>query len=394
MRSNKQKLLSMKKYIFLCVLVFLVTVSCQQASKIEGSDYLQQKTPAPELRESDDLDKAVESLMQKHKVPSVSIALMQKGKTLSPRNYGIIQKGKTDKIDDQTVFSVGSVSKVANAIIVLKLMDEGKLDLDEDVNTYLKTWKIPANNFTKNNPITLRHILSHTAGFSVHGFADYYPGEKLPTPIQTLNGETPAKSGKVEVIFAPGSRFKYSGGGTTVAQQIVADVTGMPYEKAAAKILFEPMGLKRTSFANPLPSDFGNIAKAHNGNGEAVALPRGYQAMPEMAASGLWTTPSDFFRIFSVLLKRNDDKSTSYLSADILKDMITKQKNTQYGLGPRIEKYKDRTVVSHGGSNESYKAFFSIFWAEQTGFAVFTNSANGTALINELRPILEKYLNL
>jgi len=392
MKSKKQKLASMKKYILLTVLVFLVTVSCQQASEIKGRDYSQQQDITRDVRERDGLDSAVESLMKKHSVPGVSVALMQKGKAVTPRNYGIVQKGKTDKIDPQTMFSVGSVSKVANAIIVLKLVDEGKLDLDEDVNTYLKSWKIPSNEFTKDNPITLRHILSHTAGFSVHGFADYYPGEKLPSPIQTLNGENPSKSGKVEVIFAPGSKFKYSGGGITVAQQIVADITGMPYEKAAAKILFEPMGLKRTSYANPLPSDFGNIAKAHNGNGKAVALPRGYQAMPEMAASGLWTTPSDFLQIFSALLKTSEDKSSRYLSTDILKEMITRQKNTQFGLGPRTGRNKDRTFISHGGSNESYKASFKLFWDEKTGYAIFTNSASGSDFINELRPVLEKHL--
>ena len=382
----------MKKYILLCVLVFLVAISCQQTSQIEGRNYQQPKATASDLRESDSLDSAVESLMKKHKVPGISIALMQKGKALTPRNYGIIQKGKTDKIDPQTMFSVGSVSKVANAIIVLKLVDEGKLDLDEDVNKYLKSWKIPSNEFTKDNPITLRQILSHTAGFSVHGFADYYPGEKLPTSIQILNGESFAKNAKVEVIFAPGSKFKYSGGGITVSQQIVADITGMPYEKSAAKILFEPMGLKRTSFANPIPADFGNIAKAHNGNGKAVALPRGYQAMPEMAASGLWTTPSDFLQIFSALLKTNKNESERYLSSDILKEMITKQKNTQFGLGPVVKRDKDNAFISHGGSNESYKASFKLIWNEKTGYAIFTNSANGSDFISELRPILEKHL--
>ena len=394
MKSNKQDLLSMKKYILLCIFTFLVTVSCQHASEIEGSDYSQQRTPASDLRERDSLDSAIDSLMTKHNVPGISIALMRKGKALPPKNYGIIQKGKTDKINDQTVFSVGSVSKVANAIIILKLVDEDKLDLDEDVNKYLKSWKIPANNFTENNPITLRQILSHTAGFSVHGFADYYPDEKTPNTVQILNGAKPAKSNKVEVIFAPGSRFKYSGGGITVAQQIIEDVTGMPYEKAAARLLFEPLGLKRTSFANPLPSGFGNIAKAHNEQGKAAAMPRGYQAMPEMAASGLWTTPSDFLNIFSELLNTDKNKSARYLSAELIKDMTTKQKNTEFGLGPKIEQYKDFKVITHNGSNESYKAHFSIFWAEKTGFAVFTNSANGLDFIRDVKPILTKHLNL
>ena len=232
-----KKLLPLKKYILLFTLVFLVAVSCHQANKTEGSPYQKSEVPGSDFQNPDNLESAIDSLMKKHNVPGVSIALMKKGKVLPPKNYGIIQEGKTDKIDDQTVFSVGSVSKVANALIVLKLVDEGKLSLNENVNKYLKSWKVPPNEFTKNNPITLRHILSHTAGFSVHGFADYNPGEKIPTSLQILNGEKPAKSAKVKVIFAPGSRFKYSGGGTTVAQQIIMDVTGMPYEKGGGKDL-------------------------------------------------------------------------------------------------------------------------------------------------------------
>ena len=367
--------------ILLVATLFSAT-SCQQATKAGVNA---QKRGDAERFEN--IDSKVLALMKEHNVPGVSVALIKDGKPIQSRSYGIKQAGKTDVIDEKTVFSVGSVSKVANALVALKLVSDGKLDLDEDVNKYLKSWKVPASEFTKDNPITLRHLLSHTAGLSVHGFADYYPGETLPTPIQTLNGERPAKNGKVDVIFEPGSRFKYSGGGTTVVQQIIADVTGMPYEKATEKILFEPLGIKRASFVNPLPKEFGNIAKAHDRSGKAVALPRGYQAMPEMAASGLWTTPGELLKILT-------STKDGFLKSEIVEDMITSEKNTTYGLGPRIAKHDRGTLVSHGGSNESYKASFSILWEEKTGFAVFTNSGSGADLIRDLDPTIREELGL
>ncbi|MEM6803173.1 MAG: serine hydrolase domain-containing protein, partial [Bacteroidota bacterium] len=334
----------------------------------------------------------MEALMEKHKIPGLSIAFMKDMNPAEKRTYGFMQAGKEIPINTESVFSVGSVSKVGNAILTLKLVDEGKLKLDEDVNTYLKSWKIKQGPHNAEQVVTLRHLLSHTAGFSVHGFADYYPGEKLPNTIQILQSKGPAKNGKVKLIFPVGSKFKYSGGGITVIQQIIEDVTGLPYHEAAEKYLFKPLGLERSSYENPLPESFTNIAKAHNKKGEAVALPRGYQAMPEQAASGLWTCPEDLIRILSAVMKSESSSEKGFLSREIVKDMIDPEQASEFGLGPKITYRDDYHMVSHGGSNESYKAQFVLFWKRKTGYAIFTNGSNGTRLIRELEPFLEKYV--
>jgi len=381
------------KILFLFLVV--VNTSCKQniTSKklLNSSENLKNKS---ELK-TDSLDLKINALMTKHNIPGVNIALIENGKLNATRNYGVLQKGSIEKVDDQTMFSVGSVSKVVSAILTLKLVKEGKLNLGTDVNNYLTGWKVEQNKFNKDKPVTLRHILSHTAGFSVHGFDDYYPEEKLPTTLEILNGTRPAKNKKVELLFPVGSKFKYSGGGFTVIQKIIEDVIGLPYHQAASQILFETLKLERTTFKNTLPTTYGNIAKAHDKNGNPVALPRGYQAMPEMAASGLWTTLPDFSKLLTKLL--NDDKNdeTNLLSPKLIEDLITKEKHSEHGLGPYISLHKNYRIVEHRGSNDSYKSAFVLFWNERKGYIIFTNGSNGMDLIIELGKILEKhYLNL
>ena len=337
---------------------------------------------------------AVEELMSIYDVPGVSMAFMNDAKTSETKTFGVLQSGKKNPVDNETMFSVASISKVITAMLVLKFVDEGKIDLDRNVNDYLTSWKVQENESTKNGPVTIRHILSHTAGLSVHGFADYYPGETLPTTLQTLRGEKPAKNKEVRLILPIGEQFKYSGGGTTIIQMMMEDLTGLPFHEVAHQTLFKPLELKRTSFKNPLPGAYGNIAKAHNRNGKPVALPRGHQAMPEVAASGLWTTPSELMVLLSSLMQARQKENSEFLSAHLVEDMITPENQSEHGLGPKIEHRNNDRVVLHGGSNESYKAKFGLFWRKQKGYIVFTNGSNGSRLIKELEPLIELYLNL
>lgn len=340
--------------------------------------------------ESDSLTQIITSLMEKHHIPGVSILSINNGEIANEITIGIKQ-AKTDQlIDSSTMFSVGSISKVVNAVLVLKLVKEGKLDLDSDVNEYLTTWKVPLSKMTQDQPVTLRRILSHTAGFSVHGFADYQPGEKLPTTLQILNGSGPAKNRKVKVIFPVGSKFKYSGGGTTVSQLLVEEVTGLPYAEAAETHLIKPLGLNRSTYQNPLPSSYDNIAKAHGKRGQIRALPRAYEAMPEQAASGLWTTPRDLFAILKSLFE--SEHQDGLLNPELVSDMISKEENTAFGLGPKTTNRDGRLIIHHNGANDSYRAHWKVFWDDKSGYIIFTNGSNGSDLINELNPILDEFI--
>ena len=345
-----------------------------------------------ERNTNDELTDIISKLMERHQIPGVSVAFLKDGKLNTTITSGVLQKGKSKQVNDQTFFSVGSISKVVNAALVLKLVDQGKLDLDTDVNQYLTSWKVSKSSYTKTQPVTIRKILSHTAGFSVHGFADYLPGEELPKTREILNGQFPAKNEPVKLIFDVGSQFKYSGGGITVLQMLVEDVMGLPYHEAANRVLFAPLNMKRSSFKNPLPESLGNIARAHNDEGNPVAKPRGYQSMPEKAASGLWTCPTDLAILMENILVSYFSEDSTFLSQSIASDMLSAEQNSQFGLGPKKGNKDGHEIFFHNGANDSYRANFTISLTNRSGYIIFTNGSNGLEFIDELKPIIEQII--
>ncbi len=379
----------MKKPLFFISSLFFVVGIVAWSVK----PFSEPTSPTEQLNEYEKTleDADLSSRMAKYGVPGTSLAVIKNGKLDWAKGYGLIQAGKLEKVDSETVFSVGSVSKVGTAVMTLKLYEGQKIDIDTDVNNYLKSWKIPENQYTQSQAVTLRHIMSHTGGLTVHGFADFNPNETLPTTVQILKGEGPAKNSPVRVDIPVGSRYRYSGGGTTVEQMMIEDLTGQLFHEAAERILFQPLNMGRSSYENPLPGAMGNIAMAHNRSGRPVALPRGYQSMPETAASGLWTTPSDFAKIMIMLMQAYQGKH-HYLSQNTLQDMMTPVSPGTYGLGPRIRKETGDILFSHGGANESYRAHFIGSIHKQSGIIIFTNGTRGSELIDELLPLFEGLL--
>lgn len=325
--------------------------------------------------------------MAANNVPGMAVVVIDDGEIILSKGYGILSAGGAEAVDEDTVFSVGSVSKLINAALILRLVDAGKLDLDADVNGILRRWQVPASPFTASEKVTLRRLLSHTSGLSQHGFPDFNPGEALPTIIQTLNGQSPAKHEPVKLLFEPGSQMKYSGGGITVSQLVVEEVTGLSYDEAARQYVFAPLKMTRSSFENPLPVEHGNIAKAHNREGRTQALPRGYESMPEQAASGLWTSAKDMGLFLSAMLERRD-----FLSPEMWDQMLSRAPNSWHGLGPRLNGAGEMAVFHHGGSNNSYQAWFEGQPSNKDGLVVLTNGSGGRMLAYEYRDAVERAL--
>lgn len=322
--------------------------------------------------------------MDHYKVPGVGLAIIRNGRVWLAKGYGVKEAGTQDKVDADTVFSVGSVSKVVAAALTLKLTETEKLDLDRDVNEYLTSWQVPQSNFPSQAAVTLRMLMSHTAGFNLHGFGDFLPDEPLPTAVQTLNGESPAKHEPLAFLFPPGERFKYSGGGVTVEQLVISDVMQLPFEEVAAAHLFAPLGLTRSTFANPLPAAHGDIAKAHNREGQLAATPRGWEAMPEMAASGLWTSANELGQLV-VMLIQSYQQEGQFLPRDLVVDMMTEVSPSWHGLGPRLDGVGRTRIFHHAGANNSYRAWMEGHLETGDGLVILTNGSNGTALMMELR---------
>lgn len=360
---------------------------CGQAipSDLETRIHTVETSLGPRGNEDPAIRWGIEERMAHYRVPGVSIAVIDDGALLWAKGYGVKHAGASDPIDVETVFSVGSVSKVGTAAITLRLVDEGRLDVDRNVNDYLRRWTVPANEFTEREPVTLRRIMSHTAGLTVHGFADYLPGEALPDIIETLDGISPAKNAPVRVDLLPGSASRYSGGGTTVEQLVIEDVTQLDFVEAARRYVFEPLGMDRSTYENPLPAEHDNIARAHGSDGAPAALPRGWEAMPEAAASGLWTTPTDYSRLIIALVESYHGGGNTFLAYETARDMMTEVPPSIFGLGPEIDGEGPTRNFVHGGANDSYRAFMAGYLAEGDGLVVFTNGTRGEDLIREIR---------
>jgi CubicO group peptidase (beta-lactamase class C family) len=290
------------------------------------------------------------------------------------------------------LFSVGSISKMITAATALRLVAEGRLDLDRDINLYLRSWRIPeAPELTASSRVTMRMLLSHTSGLNVHGFEDYQPGESLPSLIEILNGAAPAKNEPIHLLFAPGTRMKYSGGGIMVVQQAIEDIAGVPLEIAASNSVLEPVGMRRSTFANPLPASLGNIAAAHGETGSPAALPRGWESFPELAASGLWTSANDLGAFLAALLRGYRGESR-WLPPALVAQMLTEVGPSWHGLGPRLDGAGATRIFHHGGSNDSYRAWIEGYPESGDGFVILTNGHGGGALLFEIRNALSDAL--
>lgn len=241
--------------------------------------------------------------MAYYHIPGVAVAVLRHGKVWQVKGYGLREAGTNDKVDGDTLFSAGSTSKVATAVMILRMVQAGKLDLDRNIDTYLTSWHVPATKDTPHPDVTLRMLMSHTSGFNVGGFPDFLPQEPVPTLLQTLDGLPPAKHHAVRLIYPPGSRYAYSGGGIEVEQQLLEDVTHTDFATVARTWLLDPLHMQRSTFESPLSASRGNIAKAHDEQGKLVALPRGWQSFPEQAASGLWTSANELGAMVATLIE-------------------------------------------------------------------------------------------
>jgi CubicO group peptidase (beta-lactamase class C family) len=222
----------------------------------------------------------------------VSIAVIKNYKIEWAKGYGWADSAAQRPVTTTSLFQAGSNSKSLNAVGVLKLIQQGKLDLDSDINTYLKSWKFPYDSLSKGKKITIANLLSHTAGLTVHGFPGYKREDSIPTLIQVLDGRKPANTDAVRSMYEPSMKYEYSGGGTTVSQLIVEDVTGKPYDVYMQENVLKPLGMTHSFYTQPPPSGKQQLlATGYYNDGKAVE--GNYHIYPEQAAAGLWTNPTD-----------------------------------------------------------------------------------------------------
>ena len=333
----------------------------------------------------------IEERLRKHRTPGVSVAVMHNGKIDWAKGYGVRRTGGTESVDSATLFQAASISKPVAAFAALRLVDQGRLTLDADINTVLTSWKVPDTSYTTSEKVTLRRLLSHSAGLTVHGFPGYASGAPVPTVVQILDGvRPPANTAPVRVNVLPGSLWRYSGGGFTVMQQALIDLTGKEFPALARELVLAPAGMKSSGYEQPLPeAKRGLAAIAHRGNGSVVAGE--WHTYPEMAAAGLWTTPTDLLLFARAVQLSLGGESHALLSQKLARELLTVQKG-QYGLGVALEGDGALKRFSHGGANEGYRCTFFAFADRGEGIAIMTNSDNGGAVANEIaRAVADVY---
>ena len=328
--------------------------------------------------------------MTHYKVPGVSVAFFDHGQIIWTKTYGFADVASKKPVTPDTLFQAASISKPVAALAALRLVQDGKLTLDEDVNVKLRTWKVPENAFTIKEKVTVRRILSHSAGLTVHGFAGYASDEPVPTVVQIFNGEKPANSEPIRVDIVPGTLWRYSGGGYVVLQTLLSDVTGKPFPQIMSELVLRPAGMTHSTYEQPLPQNrTSEAATPYRANGDPVK--GGAHTYPEMAPAGLWTTPSDLARVAMEVQAEYAGKSSKILSQDMARQMLTRQFGTS-GLGFGLESPGEKPRFSHGGANEGFRCNIEAYTDSGQGFAVMTNSDSGGELTEEIfRAVAKEY---
>ena len=318
-----------------------------------------------------------------YKVYGVSIAVIHNYNLEWARGYGMADVAEQRPVNTQTLFQAASISKSLNAVGILKLVQGGRVSLTDDINNYFKNFKFPSDSVANFKKITLGNLLSHTAGLTVHGFAGYKAGDTMPTIFQVLHGQRPANNEAVRSQFAPGFRVEYSGGGITISQLIVMDVTNEAYDKYQWNNVLEPLGMVRSFYTQPPPlNKMALLATGYREDG--MEIKGKFHIYPEMAAAGLWTNPTDLSSFIIEMQTAYKGKSDKVLSKNMAHLMLTPYlDNTNAGLGVFIEKKGDRAYFGHGGANEGFRGQYYGSLDGGDGVVVMVNSDNGQ-IINEI----------
>ena len=318
--------------------------------------------------------------MELYKIPGLSVAVFDAGRLLWAKGYGVKEVGRPEPVTIETLFQAGSISKPVTAMAALHFVEAGRWSLDEDINTRLVSWKVPANDLQKDQKVTLRRLLSHNAGTTVHGFPGYAVGAAVPTVVQVLDGAPPANTAPVRVDLVPGTRVRYSGGGTTIVQLMMVDQLRTSFPEIMAASVLRPIGMGDSSYEQPLPPALAEMTAAGTRRGGQRVEGR-WHLYPEMAAAGLWTTPSDLAKLAIEVSSAHAGRSRKVLSQAMTRQMLTVQAG-EFGLGFALT--PDDDAFGHNGADEGFQAYLRAFTGSGRGVVIMANSDNGFALFGRL----------
>jgi CubicO group peptidase (beta-lactamase class C family) len=340
---------------------------------------------------ADQVDEVIAAKMKARNITGLSLAIIDDGKIVREQGYGFTDRSGKTPVTASTLFQAGSISKPVAALAALHLVDKGLLSLDEDVNTKLRTWTVPQNKFTDAHKVTLRLLLSHTAGMTVHGFPGYAVGLPLPTLTQVLNGEKPANTSAVRVDRTPGKEWKYSGGGYLVMQQMVIDVTGTPFAQFMDQTVLKPLGMTSSTYSQPLPNNMATRAAKGYGGIFGQPINGRWNVYPEMAAAGLWTTAGDLARFAIGIQNAISGRSNPVISQPLTQQMLTIQQEN-VGLGLFLKSSGKTLRFGHDGVDAGFDALMKAYAYQGKGAVVLINKNDDGKAMNQIFGVIgEQY---
>lgn len=329
--------------------------------------------------------------MARRKTPGVSIAVIDGGAIAWARGFGLLEAGGTDSVTTMVLFQAGSVSKPVAAMAALALVEADRLRLDGEVNPSLRTWRIPSSDSIQGEPVSLRRLLTHSAGLTVHGFPGYARSDSIPTLVQVLDGVRPSNTLPIRVDLRPGRRFRYSGGGYCVAQQLLIDVERKPFAEIVRERVLRPLGMDHSTF-DQVSEPVSGVLRASGHGLDGSGVPGRWHRYPELAAAGLWTTPTDLARLVLEVGASFRGASSRVLSGATTRAMLEPQITRTQGIGWRVAGTGGSARFEHAGDTEGYSCAVIGYPERGQGAVVMTNGSGGGLLIQEiLRGIALEY---
>lgn len=378
--DHRPRVVLARRVIAACALMSVATAEAHNDASV-----VMARVEAAQSSAATDFDRLpLSELMEKLHVPGLSVAVVDNFTIHWAKGYGVADAATGRKVDISTRFQAASISKPVTALAAMHMVQNKQLDLDADVNTILTSWRVPVSDYTRQQAVTPRALLSHTSGADDgFGFDGYAPSAPLPTVVQIIEGKAPANNGKVLFARAPFVKSKYSGGAWTIMQQALMDRSGKPFSRLMAATVLGPLQMSHSAFVPPKTADAAsNAALAHDKLGRRMASP--WRVHPELAAAGLWTTPSDLARFMVEIQSALRGPRGTILSQQSAKEMIAPVGVGRYAIGWAIDQRNDGWHFSHGGDNVGYRAFMIGHVRKGYGFIIMANGENGMALMNQV----------
>ncbi len=340
--------------------------------------------PSTVLANQEIIKSNINEAMKQNKIHGASVAVINDGKIEWLKGYGLREVGGSDKVTTETLFQCASIGKPITAIAILKLVEAGKIDLDENVNNKLQRWKIKDNKFTKNLKVTLRHLLSHSSGLNDgYGFSGYDSKDEIPTLLQILNGHRNSNSKKShDIKTIPGKTERYSGAGYLIIQVLIEDISGLSFADYVQQHIFEPLKMLHSTYDFHPDKNLGlPIAAGHRSNGKQLRNKK-YNIYPEHAAAGPWTTAEDLAKLIIGVQEAYNGKANPVLNQKLTHEFLTTQINNK-GLGVNLKGVEKPQAFWHAGQNLGYTALLYGLIEKREGAVILLNSDGGEGLMQE-----------